>query len=229
MRVIDIDKLLKTPLSTQPWEHQKIEGLFTTEAFEKIQTELVRLLPELRKQEKNHNGWWIFELQRLGMSDEVAELIMEANRQILSVSNEWIQLYSNPQKSKIGYFSIPRISYSAPGQGTEEMHHDAEKEDKTMIAVNYFYPKANRGTRLYTTSDTNSFHHETKFAENTGFIFAPEKNVTWHDVHANTEERIVLGLYYEPLERSHYINKYGEEKMIWFYEEMNKGRISTEI
>lgn len=229
MSVLNINKVTETPISKQPWEHQEISGLFTDEAFKTIQDELIKLIPAFKENEKNHNGWWVFELEKLGMSKEVGDLIMEANKEILSVVEQWLPLYSSPQKSDIGYFSIPRISYSAPGKGIEEMHHDAEKDDKTMICVTYVYPNKNRGTRLYTTSDLESFHHETKFAPNTGFIFAPVDNVTWHDVHVNTEERIGIGLYYEPLERSYYINSYGEEKMLWFYEEMAKGRISREL
>lgn len=229
MSVLNIKKVTETPITDKPWEHQVIERLFTDEAFATIQTELVRLLPVLREQDKNHNGWWVFELENLGMSKEVGELIMEANKELLSVVEDWLPLYSSPQKSEIGYFSIPRISYSAPGEGIEEMHHDAEKQDKTMICVNYVYPENNRGTRLYTTKEQYSFHHETKFAPNTGFIFAPIDNVTWHDVHVNTNERIGIGLYYEPLEKSYYINDYGEEKMMWFYEEMAKDRISKEL
>ena len=226
--MINIDNILNTEVIKDPCEYQIIDNVFSQDTYNLIVTEFRKVIPHIKDLPRNTNGWWLYELEQLGMSKECVDLVLKMNKQVLEVAPQCIKKYSNPETSNIGYYSIPRFAYTPPNN-REEMHHDAELGDKTMIMAIYLSPEENHGTALYQTEEFDSFVTELPWKANRAFMFAPVKGVTWHDS-KSSDERLTMAFYYERIEMTHLINNFEDKnKMMWFYEQMAGDYIMIEL
>jgi hypothetical protein len=226
--MINVESIITAEISSVPWEHLVVENILNQEIFEMLSSELLKVSPHLKNIQRNKNGWWPFELIKMGITQDVIDVIMKINKQILDNSNLILSKFKNPNRSSIGYYSVPRFAYT-PANERGQIHDDGEAQDKSMVMVIYLYPPVSHGTCLYSEKNLDTFIKELPWKPNSATIFAPREGVTWHDFKADIKERLTMNFYYEKLEHSHHINHFGEEKVTWFYEEMTKNNLIVEF
>jgi hypothetical protein len=226
--MINIDNILNTPVQTDPWEYKLIDQILDEELLEKITKEVVKISKFLDGRETDQNGVWLHKAIEYGFDPDVAEMILEVNKKLLHIAPKLMEKFSSTNTSKIGYFSIPRFGYCVAGQ-SGGIHDDGEFNDKAMIMVIYLYPEESVGTKIYTDDDENTFVKELEWKTNRAFLFAPVKDVTWHNFHANENSRVVLNFYYERMEDLSYLNNLSEDKIEWFYNQFASDNVSVEL
>lgn len=226
--MINLDAILQSKINSEPWEHLVIRNVLNQDSFNAIRSDIVSIMPKLKDQLWDKNGYWPFELLSLGVKQETVDLIMQVNKSFLDLYETILSKFSQPNKSKIGYYSIPRLAFT-PVNSQGLLHDDGDEYDKTLITILYLYPDDSNGTRLYTENSLESFAKQVDWAPNTAVMFSPLENVTWHDYKSTNEERVILNFYYERLECSNYINNFSPEKLEWFYNEISKGQLIKEF
>lgn len=226
MQGINSNNIKESALRQSPWNHLVVDDFLTTDAYQKITKEFVNFCQKnnIAELEFNDNGWWPFELLEKGFAVEVMELILQINNQFLEHYNILKSKLKFSDSSKIGYFSIPRLSCQGPNQ-RNEIHDDGDEEDKTVIAVIYLDPIESLGTNLYSTCSQNNLVDTIEWRPNRAFIFHPIKNKTWHSFNSGDLPRLTINFYFERMEDSSYINTLNDDKIKWFWENFTNEKI----
>jgi hypothetical protein len=141
------------------------------------------------------------------------------NRTFLEISDIILEKFTNPSRSNIGYYSVPRMNYT-PSYDSDKIHDDGDEPDKSIIIIIYFHPTCSPGTNLYKNKSPESFVKEITWRQNSALIISPKEGVTWHDFKAKDEGRFTLNFYYEKLEYSDVVHKFNNKKLMWFYQAM---------
>jgi hypothetical protein len=217
--MINIKNIKNAEIRTDPWEHLVVENILDLDIFNKLVKEFKKLTPKLIDVKRNKDGWWPNELADMEVDQEIIDILMNINRQILQNSDVVLEKFSDPNRSEIGYYSVPRFNFTPPFD-RGQIHDDGEVHDKSMIMIIYLYPNETYGTCLYRNKDLDSFVTEVPWVTNSAMIFSPRLGKTWHDFQAKDVERFTMNFYYEKLEHSYVVQNFNIEKMTWFYEAM---------
>jgi hypothetical protein len=226
--MLNLENLKNAKLLTEPWEHLLVDNILEKEIFEQLVEEFKKITPKLIDIKRNKDGWWPNELADMGISSDIINIIMKINRQILENSNTILDKFSDPNRSNIGYYSVPRYNFTPPFD-RGQIHDDGEVQDKSMIMIIYLYPEKTHGTCLYKEKDLTSLVKEVPWNPNRAMIFAPRLGKTWHDFKANDVERFTMNFYYEKLEHSDCVNNFDSGKMSWFYQAMGTDNLMIEL
>lgn len=219
--MINLNEIQKSKVIKEPWEHLEIENFIDQKIFNHILKESKLLESVIKNNPRNNNGFWPFELLNMGYSKHIVDIIMEINKEVLRNYQLFLDKFTNPNISNIGYYSIPRIGYT-PKFERGEIHDDGDTQDnKTIIIVVYMDPSVCEGTYLYTDKKYNSLKKQVKWQQNKALIFTPKKGITWHDFKTNNQGRFILNFYCEKLEKSYLTNNFTQDKTLWFYDNLD--------
>jgi hypothetical protein len=225
--MINLDNILTSPNVADPWEYKIVDNILPDDTYAKIVNESDKLHQFLRNSPSNQDGIWMFKAKEYGVSQEVIDIILNINGVLLKNAEKLLSQFDQKTRSKIGYFSIPRIGYCNVDTPCE-IHDDGESLDKSLIMVIYLSPKKSNGTKMYLDNNADTFVKEIEWVENRAFIFCPIKDVTWHAFEGSDEPRLTLLFYYERIEDASYINNLSSEQMSWFYENFNNENVLLE-
>jgi hypothetical protein len=226
--MINVENIRNSEINTDPWEHLVVDDILDPIVFDELSLTLSILSPQLEKIERNKDGWWPFELEAMGVDQKTIDMVMNINRKFLEISDIILEKFTNPSKSNVGYYSIPRMNYT-PSYNSDKIHDDGDEPDKSVIIIIYFYPECSPGTKLYKTKSADSFVKEVTWKQNSALIISPKEGVTWHDFEAKDSGRITLNYYYEKLEYSDVVHKFNNEKLMWFYQAMSTNNFMIEL
>jgi hypothetical protein len=220
--MINLNEIQKSKVIKEPWEHLEIENFLDQKIFNDIAKESNLLVPVIENTPRNNNGFWPFELLNMGYSKNIVDIIMEINKEVLKNHQLFVSKFTDPDTSNIGYYSIPRVGYT-PRFKRGEIHDDGDEQDnKTIIIIVYMEPSVCEGTCLYTEKNFDSLKKQVKWQQNKALIFTPKKGITWHDFKTNEEGRFVLNFYCEKIEDSYLIHRFSDDKIAWFYNNLDE-------
>lgn len=213
--MINLENILNSPLENNPWEYKYVKNILSDEFYNLTAIELQKLENYLTEKEFNKDGFWLFELLKYGVSQSWIDKVFEINYTLLKNANKILERFKLSNTSKIGYFGIPRIGFCT-AHVNDKIHDDGDDTDKSLIMTIYILPETCYGTQLYSDNNSNSFVKSLDWNTNQALVFAPAKNITWHQVKNGDQPRITLSFYYERIEDL-YINRLSKEKIEWFY------------
>ena len=192
MVMFDIDNLVKSPVSDDPWRHQCIENFFQQTDFDKIKFAAIKL-GKIYKDKfiTSDNCLSLAEVYDI-IGEEVFNIILEANRKILDNVDSIVKNFSNYNKFK-QYISFPSFHILPPNSGWQKIHD--ESSDKTVSIVVYLYPEISVGTTLYKENNRNSKNKEIPWKQNSAMLFCGQSGVTWHDFCSRETPRITLNFF----------------------------------
>ena len=219
--MIDIDKILKSPIISDPWDHQIIDDFFDDQTFKQIQK--VAKIFETLKDYDTPEIVWMNELKDLGVDDTVVNLIIDDANAIANNFYKISEPYKNKLKSNLGYFNNPRFGVCPPNTINEI--HD-EGTNKIMALIVYIDPEESQGTLLYKDKDEKSFVKEIQWKPNRAFLMFSQPNITWHKYDSKATTRVTLNFYYEKLEAlDHLLTSNSIEKLNWLHEQFLNNKL----
>lgn len=227
--MINIENIISAEVETIPWRHRVINNVFDNESF-KIINEAASHLSYLSVVDKTvpiH----IDEAIRYGISKEAETLILDSADLILTNLKEIIG--DNCQNGIFGgsYFIMPKFGIT--GRQFQYPIHD-ESIYKIMNLVTYLQPNDSIGTTLYGDPEGKTNIKQVEWTPNRAVLFYPQHKKTWHNWRGQPTDqpRITLNFFVERGEAlRNTLFKPGEmtENILWFYEQMGKGRLHIEI
>lgn len=229
---MNINRIISSPIITNPWNHKVVDNLFTEESFNII-NEAANHLLHLSVHDKTvpiH----IDEAISLGISKQAGDLILDTADQILQNLVEIVGPYSLNKLLHGGYFIMPKFGIT--GRNFQYPIHD-ESIFKVLNIVTYLQPTVSVGTRLYSSPSADSLVKQVEWKPNRAAVFFPGHGVTWHNWtgQPTDEPRITLNFFVERIEvLRNSLYKPGEQEdalnsLLWFYEKIGQGRLHVEI
>jgi hypothetical protein len=215
--MINLDNILNTEVSQLPWEHKLVDNVLHDSILSEITSEINSIknnIEVLNEQDKCGCVW----LNKSGVSQKLINDILDINQKFLKIAPALVGQFNSKNVSNIGYFSVPRFNFTYKGH-VEEIHHDGDTSEKSIMMTIYLHPSMSTGTTFY---DGSTLFKTSEWTPNRAFLFAPVNNLTWHNFTTETDERITLSFFCEKIENMSYVNKLASDKTAWFYENFNR-------
>ncbi len=232
-KVLDIEKIKKSPILQDPWQHKIIEDFFPDHIFEKIREVAKSLSDQVIDSEKTY-PMWLNEALNRGADPSIIDVIIEAADNILDNIPYLLEDFTDKQFSSQGYFAMPKFGIS--GKNFKYPIH-TESSHKVILFVIYLYPDNDVGTRLYRENDEKSFTKAIPWKPNTAFMTAitGDNDKTWHNWSGSgNPTRITLNIFCEKLEqlensviRSGRSNTDSMDDLLWVYEQFARGHLTS--
>jgi hypothetical protein len=231
---MNIDNILDSKISANPWEYLSADNLFEETDFKKLQKEVWQLSKFYNYSKNTYNIWPCTALEQ-GMSQEVVDMIIKNTNQLLENVDNIINKFSNHEKSTSGYFAVPRISVSGPGF-KYPIHVDSCY--RSLTTVIYISNGDYKGTMIYTGPNESDYHSEILWKPNRAFITCPvnKNDGTWHTWENKLDvPRVTINISCLRLESFHsaiddFFVKQDKDKVLsWLLEEFNKGNLIRNI
>jgi hypothetical protein len=227
--MINIDNIISANVETIPWRHRIIDNVFNDDSF-KIINEAASHLSYLSVEDKTIPVH-INEAISYGISKEAETLILDSADLILANLKEIIG--NNCQNGNFGgsYFIMPKFGIT--GKHFQYPVHD-ESIYKIMNLVTYLQPTDSIGTTLYGDPEGKTNIKQVEWQPNRAVLFYPQHKKTWHNWRGQPTDqpRITLNFFVEKgevLKNSLFRPGEDVEDILWFYEQMGKGKLYVEI
>ena len=190
-----IKQILDATVITDPWNHLLINNIFNQLEIALLIDAVDTLLPLITTGYISTD----FQQQKLrliaaGVNLKVIELVEEKTKlletnhiDILKKLNNFNSLAKYSVSSQFGFIK----------NSWHFIHSDnLESNKKAMTFVIYLTPDDAKGTVLYTGPELENFQSIVPWKSNSGFIFAPAADTTWHNYfHYGETARATLNFY----------------------------------
>lgn len=184
-----IDKIIESPLISEPWDHKIVDNFFEPHMFEMLQS----LCENLYNSSAKNN---IFDpaLKLHSIYADIDPLllnsILKINKELLNRSQEIFQTFAY-HRHFISHVSIPDFHICKPNLGEFYIHD--EQDDKALSIVVYISPKVSSGTKIYKSKD--QFVKQIEWLPNRALIFCGETDKTWHSFGSDHYQRCTLNYF----------------------------------
>lgn len=220
MTYFNLQEIIKGEIIYDPWPYKVIDNILKDEIFEIIKSTAL----EISRTDRQHillDDIWPSDLDRFNLTFNIEPILVDMADELLAISKPLLSQFRKYQKSELGYFNIPRFTYTS-GQGKNDIHD--EGYTKTMVLVIYVSPDNSFGTELFDKQDS-THPYEIEWTPNRALLMPSQPGVTWHRGPSNNnEKRFTLNFYYEKLEALDHFNQQDHRKF-WFFEKMGNGRL----
>lgn len=204
-----------------PWEHCVTENCLESKSFELLKDSLENTFKNV--DEGNH-VFDLHDLHKMGVNDHILEIIIEHTDNV--IKSDLFKNFSVYQKSKYGYFCLPKIGVSKNKR--YGIHDDTSGNYKCLSYLVYISPSHSTGTILY---DGDAQHSTIEWKQNNGVYFCPIENLTYHDFLSNDEIRITLNINISALEMLYDTNHLNDmialdkDKVLYAYDIFKQNRL----
>lgn len=229
-RILDIEKIKRSEIIEEPWEHKIIDNFFPEDTFQEIK-KLATFLSKNYTIPGKTNPMWMSEVLEAGGNPATVDKIIDAADDILDNIHYLMEDFTDNQYSSQGYFAMPKFGIS--GNGFSYPVH-SESSHKVILFVIYIFPEKDVGTKLYKTKEESSWVKDVEWKENSAFMMTTKNtNMTWHNwVAGSNPSRVTLNIFCEKLELAQKsllqsTKSDGNEGIIWLYDQFGKNRLTT--
>jgi hypothetical protein len=230
--MININNILNTAVSVDPWAHRVIDNIFSKESFEIINAAASHLsyLSVIDRTVPVH----IDEAIRYGISKDAENIILDSADMLLRHLEQIIGSHCLNGRLNGSYFIMPKFGIT--GRQFQYPIHD-ESVYKVLNLVCYLQPENSVGTKLYSGPADNLLAKQIEWEPNRAALFYPGKDITWHNWtgQQSDQPRITLNFFVERMEAlQNTLYKPGDDtdslqSLLWFYEKIGHGRLHINI
>jgi len=185
-----INKVLNSPVLSEPWQHQIIEDTLPTDVFNRLHTQCQQFLNMDIQGKLKFVFPDEFDEYGIDLYDEVRAIGLQILERAEDITKK---LYHKPRWYD-GLTVYAHISITPPLPYKFDIHE--EGIEKIWSSVTYVTPEHNVGTKMYKTKSSDSFVDEAKWKPNSTFIFCGQQGVTWHSYESSeSTNRITLNYF----------------------------------
>ena len=184
-----IERIIKTPLRFQPWNHKYLENVFDAEDLPYIlesAKEISEKFKDLKGSKSIH-----FEDKSYPTSEKTIEIFNKFSDNLFKNKESILAQFNNNRRYRI----YKKDAYwGVCNNQTYNTHPDTF--DKALTMVVYLWPEIAVGTRLYIDDRLESYYSTAEWKPNNGILFAPHVFKTWHDfLHYGDQARVTINFY----------------------------------
>lgn len=190
-----MNNILSAKTLDDPWQHCVIDEVFDNTLWSAVHEAATLMAPHI---EDGAYSIDLIEALDYGVPQSTIDMIVDYSDSLLGIHKEVIGKFSHMSFSKYGYINDIRWSFAK--NCVWAIHDDKANLNKIMTFVIYVSPEQDTGTLLYTHVTPESYHSTINWNPNSGMLFCPEHEVTWHTYKAGDTPRITLNIYYHSLD-----------------------------
>ena len=190
-----MNNILEAPVINSPWQHCYIDNVLPPELWDAVNEAATLMAPHVKQGSYSID---ITESLDFGVPQSTIDMIVEYSDALLEIHKEVLGKFSHTSLTKHGYISDIRWNFSK--NRLEPIHDDKANINKMMTFVIYVSPDRDTGTVIYTEPHEHGYHSTVPWTPNSGILFCPEDQVTWHTYQSGNTPRITLNLYYHGLD-----------------------------
>lgn len=192
-----MNKILNATVIQEPWQHILIDNILPLHIWNAVKDAATIMSSSVTDGAYSID---IIDAKEYGVPQSTVDLIVDYTDSLLDIHKEVISKFDHMSFTEYGYLSDMRWSFSK--NQLEPIHDDKANLNKMMTFVIYVSPEEDTGTLIYTSPDKDTGYHSTiPWKPNSGILFCPQHNVTWHTYVSGNTPRITLNLYYHGLDR----------------------------
>lgn len=220
--LINLDAILNSKIIDSPWPYKVIDNVLDDSVFEKFKEAAIQLSKTSKDDDFYTDGIWPNDFSTFNLDSSLEKDLVIIADQLLSIKEKIFSQFPFYNKSKLGYFNIPRFNYSI-GKVNSAIHD--EGISKTMALIVYLIPEQSAGTKLYNGPKAENFVSELEWKPNRAMLMISQPGVTWHSYESIGGDRYTLNLYYEKMEALDNFERLPLERKLWFYEKFGEGKL----